>query len=202
MLEVVTALAGVEAFQKLAESTFQPFDGPLGRGAKERFEFGERQFDRVEIGTVRRQIHELSADAFDRFANARHLVSRQVVHDDNVVWAKRRRELLLNVAAKHVAVHRSVDHGGRGETGQPQGADEGRRFPVAMRDAVDDSLAAKGSTVQTGELRVGPEFVQERQSPDLEMRLPEPPPLPAIGDVGTQLLSGMNNFFLASGPSS
>lgn len=42
---------------------------------------------------------------------------------------------------------------------------------------------------------MGAEFIEKRQLPDVKMRLPEPPSLPAIDDVWTQLLSGMNNFF-------
>jgi hypothetical protein len=193
--EVVTALAGIEAIQQLAESTFESFDGSLGGGPQERLEFGERQFDWVEVGTIRRQIDELGADAFDRFADAGDFVSGQIVHHDEVALMERRRQLLLNVAEEHVAVHRTVDHGGRCEAAQPQRADEGRRFPVAVGDSVDDALAAKGPAVHPSELGMGPAFVEKRQSPHVEMRLPEPPSLTEVGDVWTQLLSRMNNFF-------
>jgi len=193
--EVITALSGIEAFQELADSTFKSFDGSLGGGPQERLEFGECQLDRVEVGTIRRQIDKLRADAFDRFADADHFVSGQIVHHDEVTLMERRRQLLLNVAEEHVAVHRTVDYGGRCEAAQPQRADEGRRLPVAVRDSVNDALAAKGPAVKPSELRMGPAFVEKRQPPHVEMRLPEPPSLTAVGDVWTQLLSRMNNFF-------
>lgn len=201
MPKVVAAVTVVEAFQELADSAFQSFDGPLGRGAEECFEFGEGQFDRIEVGTIRRKVRELCAGAVNRFADARDFVSGQIVHDDEIPFAKRRHEVLLDVAQEHVAVHRSVDHQGRGEARQPQGADEGRRLPVAVRDVSDDALAAIGSAIQAGELRMGPALIEKCQPPDIEMRLPEPPSLPLIGDVWAQLLSGMDYFFLASGPS-
>jgi hypothetical protein len=193
--EVVSTLAGIEAFHQLADSTFKAFDGSLGGGSQERLEFGERQFDGVEVGTVRRQIDELGADAFDRFADAGHFVSGQIVHYDEVALLERRRQLLLNVAEEHRPVHRTVDHGGRCEAAQSQRADEGRRLPVAVRHAGHDALAAKGPAVQPSELRMGPAFVEKRQPPHVEMRLPEPPSLTAVGDVLAQLLSRMDNFF-------
>jgi hypothetical protein len=42
---------------------------------------------------------------------------------------------------------------------------------------------------------MGPAFVEKRQPPHVEMRLPEPPSLTAVGDVLAQLLSRMDNFF-------
>ena len=195
MSKVVSALVGIEAFQELAQSPLKPFDGPFGGRAEERFEFGEGQFDGIEVRAVGRQIDELRPDVFDGFADPGDLVSGQIVHHDDVPRAQRRRKLLLDVAEKHVAVHRAVDHGGRRETREPQGADEGRRLPMAVRDMIHDALAAKASAVQPRELRMGAEFVEKRQPPDIEMRLPKPPALAAIGDVRTQLLSGMNDFF-------
>jgi hypothetical protein len=195
VLEVVSTLAGIEAFQELADSTFKPFDGSLGGGPQERLEFGERQFDGIEVGTVGRQIDELGAYAFDRFADAGHFVSGQIIHHDEVARLERRRQLLLDVAEKHRPVHRAVDDGGGREASQPQRADEGRRLPVAVRDVADDALTAKGPAVQPSELRMGPAFVEKRQPPYVEMRLPEPPSLTAVGHVWTQLLSRMNNFF-------
>jgi len=173
----------VEAFQELANSSLETFDSALGGGAEKALEFGERQFDRIEVRTVGGQIDQLCPDAFDRFGNARHLVSRQVVHHDDVASAKRGRKLLLNVAEKHVAVHRPVDHSRRRETSQPQRADERGRLPVSMRDVSDDALAAKGPAIETGQLRVGPAFIEKGELSRVQMRLPESPSLSAIGNV-------------------
>ena len=122
-------------------------------------------------------------------------MSGQVVHDDEVALLERRRQLLLDVSEEHLPVHRTVNDGGGSEAAQPQRADEGRRLPVAVRDSVDDALAAKGPAVQPSELGMGPAFIEKRQPPHVEMRLPEPPSLAAVGDVGAQLLSRMDNFF-------
>jgi len=66
---------------------------------------------------------------------------------------------------------------------------------VTVRNSVDDALAVEGAAIQPGKLGVGPEFVEEHQVSDVEMRLPESPALPAISHVRTQLLRRMNYFF-------
>lgn len=195
MPEVVSAFNWIEAFEELSDSAFEPFDRSLGRGAEEGLELGEGEFNGVEVRTVRREVDELRCCAFDRFTDPCHFVSGQIVHHDHVTRAERRRQVLLDIAEEHVSVHRAVDHGGRREAAQSQRTDEGRRLPVAVGDVIDDALAAKRPAVQPSELRMSAEFVEKRQPPDIEMRLPEAPSLTPVGDVRPQLLSRMNNFF-------
>ena len=50
MAEVIAALGRREARDTLAQQRPERLDRPTARGAHEGFEFGETQFDRIEIG--------------------------------------------------------------------------------------------------------------------------------------------------------
>ena len=48
---------------------------------------GEGVPDRVEVGTVGRQVKQGGAARLDGIPDAGDLVSRQIVHDDDIAWS-------------------------------------------------------------------------------------------------------------------
>jgi hypothetical protein len=54
-------------------------EGAWSRSPKERFQFRKRLFDGIEVRTVRWQKQDLRADGFDREADVRLFVHREVV---------------------------------------------------------------------------------------------------------------------------
>ena len=54
---IIGAFAGWEEVDDPADGGPKAADGPLGGLAQQRLELGERLFDRVEVGAVRRQVH-------------------------------------------------------------------------------------------------------------------------------------------------
>jgi hypothetical protein len=171
------------------------FDSSFGCGAEQRLEFGESQFNGVEIWAVGRQVDQLSAPSFDSFAYASRFVSGQVIHDHDVSGPERRGQLLLDVGPKGCAVHGTVDHRRRNEAPGPQRPDERSRLPVGVRHFSDHSAAASGSTVETRHLGVRARFVEKYQLLRMKMRLPESPEYATLGYIGTILLSSMQDFF-------
>ena len=83
------------------------------RGAQEGFQLRKREFDRIEVRTVRRQKAEPGADAFNRGLDVRLFVHREVVEDDDVAGAQRRDEDLLDVREERGVVDRAVEDRGR-----------------------------------------------------------------------------------------
>ncbi len=57
---------------------------------------------------------EVGADLFNRPADRRALVTRQVVHDDDVAGGERRRQDLLDVCEEAGAIDWPIKHGGGG----------------------------------------------------------------------------------------
>ena len=56
----------------------------LVRAPEERFQFGERLFDRIEVRTVRRQKSDLRADRFDGRAGLWLFVPGEIVEHDHL----------------------------------------------------------------------------------------------------------------------
>ena len=55
-------------------------------------QIGECVFDRVEVGTVGRQVKQASASALDQFAHARTFVAGRIVHNHEVAVAEFRNQ--------------------------------------------------------------------------------------------------------------
>lgn len=115
--EIVGAFLRREAFEDVAEGVPEGGDSPGGDLAEQRLELGEGLLDRVEIGTVGRQIDQVRAARLDRLAHAGDLVAAEIIHDDKVAWSKGRREHLFDIGSEDVAVHGAV-HYQRGCKGQ------------------------------------------------------------------------------------
>ena len=98
MADVVAAFAFGELVEQLAAGFPERLDGPLFRAFEQPLEFGKRLLDRIEIGTVRRQVNQAGALRLDGLLHAHPLMAGQVVHDHDVALVKRRRQLLLNVS--------------------------------------------------------------------------------------------------------
>ena len=71
---------------------------------------------------------------------------------------------------------------------------------MAMWGAGMDALAPGRTTAQTGEIGLGPRFVQKNQLGRVQARLPFAPEPAGPGDVGTVLLAGAECLFLYVNP--
>src|SRR5262249_60751878 len=67
------------------------------RGPQKRFEFGEREFDGIEIRAVGRKEAHLAAHLFDGGTHLGLLVRREIVEHDNLTRSQRRHEDLFDV---------------------------------------------------------------------------------------------------------
>src|SRR5664279_1832002 len=100
MSKVVRALLGCKCLDELADQLHQRCHGASGTLAQRRLQLRECHFDRIEVRRVGRQIAHFGADRFDRLAYAVDLVGAQVIHEDDIAFAQRRHEHLLNIAKK------------------------------------------------------------------------------------------------------
>src|SRR5271157_5505436 len=82
--EVVCTFRGLEDFGAGFEGAQQTRDGRFGDFAQEGFELGEGFFDGVHIRTVGWEISRLRARRLDELLDPRPLVSREIVHDDDL----------------------------------------------------------------------------------------------------------------------
>ena len=114
MTEEVGTFGWREAWDKVAECFPECADGSQPFGAEQCFEFGGSLLDRVQVGTVGRQIDQTCAGGLDRLANAGNLVRAEPVHDHDIATAQRGNQHLLDIGEEGFAVDRPIEHtGGR-----------------------------------------------------------------------------------------
>ena len=194
-MEEVGAFSGKEAIEELADTLDEGVDGAGRLLSEERLEFGEGHLDRVHVGAVGRQVEDLGASCGYRLTDAGDLVGGQVVEHDDIAALEGRGEHLADVDAEGVAIHRSVEHPGRGEPREPEAGNQGHGLPVAEGHAVPAALADRRPAVEARHLGVDAGLVEEDEATGIDERLGRPPQLAARRDIGPVLLGRAQGFF-------
>src|SRR5262249_14318269 len=143
MPEIVECLGRAEASSERTDPATQARNGLLSGLAQVRLEFAERHLDRIQARWVLGQITKRRAHGFDRFAYARNFVCRKIVHDHDVFALERGSERLLDICEERLSAHRALDHARRRHPIPAQAGYEGKGFPVSLRYAANQSLAAR-----------------------------------------------------------
>ena len=110
-----------------------------------RFEFREGFFDRIEVGTIRRQIKQAGARCLDHRTDGGPFVARQIVHHDDVARLEFGDKNLFDIDLKSVPINGTVEDEGRRDAADPKTGDKGRRLPVSVRDAGAQPLPARAA---------------------------------------------------------
>ena len=195
MLDVVPTFGRGKEGERGGDKSRDVIEGTRVGGAKERFQFGKRLFDRIEIRTVRRQKPELRAGPFDGRADVGLAVHREVVEDDDVAAAQRRHQDLFHVREKARVIDRSIKHRWRGEAVWPQRRDDGVRLPMPARGVIAEPRTAWTPTIPSEQVGPHPAFIEEDVLPRVAERQPRPPAPPLRRDVGPALFVGVYRFF-------
>lgn len=163
--------------------------------AQERLELGVGHLDRVHVGAVGGQVEDLGVAGGDCLADAGDLVRGQLVEHDDVAAPERRREDIADVDAERIAIHRAIDHPGRGHAAQPQPGDEGHRLPVSERHGIVAPFAHWRPAIEPRHLGIDAGFVEEDEALRIDERLRRSPQLAPRDDVGPILFGGAQGFF-------
>ena len=140
MTEKVGTFGWCEAWDQVAERFPECADGSQCPGAEQCFEFGESLFDRVQVGTVGRQIEQACAGTLDCLTNAGNLVRAEPVHDHDIATVQRGNQHLLDIGEEGLAVDRPIEHAGGNQAIAAQTGDEGRGIPVPVRHGIDQPM--------------------------------------------------------------
>ena len=165
------------------------------RFAQHRFELGEELLDRIEIRRVLGQEQEMGAGLADSRSDRLSFVRSQIVGDDDVVWLERGDERLLDIGAEYLAVDGAIEQAGRLDPVVPQSGDEGRSFPMAVRDFGDQARAASCPAAHPCHVGLGPRLVDEDEARGINPPLVLAPAGAVTGDVGAVLLARDSVFF-------
>ena len=127
-------------------------------------ELGEDLFDGIEVGRIFGQEEELGAGGADQLAHGFALVTAEIVHDNDIALAKRRRQYPFYIGAKALAVDRPLKQPRRIDPIEAERGQEGRRVPATVRDLGDAALAARRPSAQWRHVGLGPGLVDEDQA--------------------------------------
>lgn len=161
-----------------------------GSLSQQGFEFCEGLFDRVEVGTVGRQIMQARPGSLDRFLDAGDFVRWQIVHHDDVALAQGRREKMFDIGQETRAVHRPVEDARRCDLIATQGADERRRHPMSKRSGGFEAASARGAAIKPDHIRLCSRFVNKDKLFRVQVGLAGAPFLARLGDIGAVLFGG------------
>src|SRR6266542_6180123 len=95
------------------------------------------------------QINCRRPHSLDRIRHTSHLVSWEIVDDDNVAAIECRDETSFDIGEEGRSVHRSVDHEGGNDPIMTQTRHQGDGLPVPVWNGPDQSFAAGTTTPQS-----------------------------------------------------
>jgi len=195
MPDVVGALVGMKEAECGHHQRADLIEAARPRGAHERFQLREGEFDGIEIGTVGRKETELRAHLLDRGADLGLLVNGQVIHHDDVAGAQRRDQDLLDIGAERHRIDRSVEHRRRAQLGGTQRRDDRVGLPVTARRVIGRTRPARTARIPTKQIRGDARFVDEDKPGGVVEGLPLAPLPTRGGDISAPLFGGVYRFF-------
>ena len=184
------ATSRLERRERFSDGFEERVKGPRCGLTQRGFQFCERLFDRIEVGAVGRQVARRRAGALDRLSDAGDFVGWQIVHHDDIALAQGRGEKMFDIGQKARAVHRPVEDARRGDLIATQGADEGRRHPMAERRGGFQAEPARGAAIKPDHIRLCAGFINEDKPFRVQIGLAVAPFLARLGDIGAVLLGG------------
>lgn len=189
MTEIVGAFLGCEEAKGAADQVPKGFDGS-GLGLPQSFfEFGERHFNRIEIGAVGRQEEDARTGGVDAARCFFVFMARQVVENHCVAFSQYRHEDLLDISQEAFGIDRPVEHERCDQPVAGEASKKCRRQPMTVGCMAEGALADIGPGITARHRCRGPGLVEEDQ-PATKAFLLATPRFTALGDVGAILLAG------------
>jgi hypothetical protein len=164
-------------------------------GAQERLEFGKREFDGIEVRTVRGQEAELGSGLFDRCPHRGMLVHHQVVEDDDIPWPQRGDQDLIDIRPEAVGVDRAVKHRGRIHAVDAQGGNHRVGLPMLAGRVIVETRPTRTAAVATQQVGRDARFVDEHVLTGVPERQPVAPVAARRDDIRPTLFLGVDCFF-------
>lgn len=132
-----------------------------------RLQFGERHFDRVEVGGVFGQKQEPGPLFVKRLRCAGALVNVQIVQDDNISRSQGRGELRFYVGVECRAVQRTGDDPRSHQPVAAQTGNECLGLPFSVRRLAGKPVSAQAASAQRGHVGLHAGFIHKDEPPGL-----------------------------------
>ena len=168
---------------------------PGARGPEECFQFGEREFDRIEVGAVGRQKSDGGADGGDGGADRRVFVHGEVIEHHHVAGSQRRDQDLFDIGEEGRRVDRPIEHGRRAEPVEPPRGHHRVCLPMAAGRVIVEPLTAWTAAIAPQQIGRHAAFVEQHILTHIAQRLPAAPLPPLRGDIRAALFVRVYRFF-------
>ena len=165
-----------------------------------RFEFGESQFNGIEIWAVGRQVADADPLGREQPADVLNFVGGEIVEDERIARAQLGTKHLLKISRENLGIDGTFDQKGSVDAIMTQGRNESGALPVAVRDGTKTTLAQGAAAIVAGQLGVQAGFINKNQPADIPVGLVPAPKPPGGFNVGPILLGGARRFFYSSDP--
>jgi hypothetical protein len=109
MSEEIRAVLGKESIEGGGEVCQKSVESAPGCGAQIGFEFGEGQFDGIEIGTVWWKVNQGGSAALDGGCDRGAFVGGEIVGDDDIAWRQSRTQALLDISGESGPIHGAIE---------------------------------------------------------------------------------------------
>ncbi len=195
MPDVVRTLAGHEEAERRRHQLANVVEGARTRRAQERLEFGEGEFDRIEVGTVGREKSQERPGLLNRHAHLGLLVGGEIVEHDDIAWTQGRHQHLLDVCAEGRGVDRAIEHGRRGQRRGAKGRDYRVRLPVAAWRVIPNARPTRTAGVAAQQIRGHARFIDEDVLSRIADRQRPAPLASGRRDIRAPLFVGVYRFF-------
>jgi len=192
---VIGAFGGCEETDRGRHQLAHVVEGAWTRGAEARFQFGKGLFDRIEVRTVGRQEPDLRARPFNRRADPRVLVDRQVIEHDDIARPQRGHQDLFDVREEGRRVDGPIEHGGRGQPVEAQARDDRVRLPVAAWRVVMQPRPPRATAIPTQQIGGDAALIEKEVLAHIAQGLPRLPLAARRGDIRTPLFVRVYGFF-------
>jgi hypothetical protein len=163
-----------------------------------RFEFGESQFNGIEIRAIGRQVANADPASREQPADDLDFVGGEVVEDEGVAGAQLGTEHRLKIGREHLGIDWAFDQEGSFDAFLAQGCNESGALPVAVRDGAETTLAQRAADIVAGQLGVQACFINKNQPADIPVGLLPAPKPPGGFNLRPILLGGARRFFYSS----
>jgi hypothetical protein len=147
--------------QRLFERLDQIWKRARFESAQDRLDFRPRQFNRIEIRRVRRQIDQVRATGLDQGNNPGDLVSRQIVHKQDVTGLEGGDDTLRDVAREDGAIDCPRQHQGGRDARRTNHRQRRGAWPRRQRGTFNDALIGCRAPVQSRQAQIDACFVQK-----------------------------------------
>ena len=201
MSEEIGAGFGPQSAHELAGAATEFVFSALGAFPQEALEDAVGSLDRIEVRRIRRQVTQRRADGFDGFLHTLNLMSRNIVHDDNVATLEGRRQALLDISKKDLAIERPLDHHRCGHAIAAQRCHEGQRLPGRERHVPDHPLASRTAAKVTRHVGVHRCLINKDKVGRIKQPLLTDPASAGASNVRALLLAGVQHFYRMARPS-